>query len=187
MDELYNEINESDVELTADEANIISTDTESAAIAISSTVESVSAAMASMAESVSAAMANMAETVQKIVSSIDISSLIDSLLKALNRVFAQDRIKKLLGIVWESTQPIIHAFLHWITFGCRTFRRKLKGQKRLLYALVLKAAILYPCVKALVIAFLERTVLILSINLRRIQDRGTSEESEGNYVYAVVY
>lgn len=149
--------------------------------------ESAAAAMTGMAESVSAAMANMAETVRKIVSSIDINGLIDSLLKAIRSVLAQDRIKELLRHVLEGAQTIVHTFLRWMVSGGRSFGKKAKNQKRLLHTLILKAAILYPCVKALVIAFHERTMLILSINLHRIQDRGASEDSEENCLYIVTY
>ena len=148
---------------------------------IADVVDSIS----TVAESVAAALEGIVETIQEIVNSIDLSVLIDSLLNTVRRIFSKDRLKKLTISIRNSTLAISYAFLHWMMSGGRSFRRKLKGQRRLLYALIIKAAILYPCVKALVIAFFERTMLILSINLHRIQARGTSEDSEGNCLYIV--
>lgn len=148
---------------------------------IAEQVEAISQITASAA---TAALETVSEAIQEVVHAFDFTGIVKAFMESVQKLFSNDWIDEMIEQILENTRTIAHTFLHWLMSGFGIFKRK-ERRRKLIYLPILKVAILCPCVKELIISFHERIVLIMNVYLHRSQDRGTSNDGEEHYLYAV--
>lgn len=126
------------------------------------------------------------ETIRK---TFDFSAITAAISSALSRIV--DLFAGVGGLIQERftyLHEYAHDFFHWFIAHITGFFRK--GTERRQHNNLLelkKVLILYelPCVKALAIKYHENTILIRFVFLLRNQDRGSSDDSDNYFIYAV--
>lgn len=126
------------------------------------------------------------ETIRK---TFDFSAITAAISSALSRIV--DLFAGVGGLIQERftyLHECAHNFFHWFFAQVTGYFRKRKERRQHNNLLELKKVLVlcvFPCVKALAIKFHESTILIRFVFLLRNQDRGSSDDSDNYFIYAV--